>query len=110
METFKKKDIKNMLLAESKDFFVFEKKDLKLKEDTNSYVEPSSSSSTVSSLASDLNNAKAKNPHDSEFVVNASSYDQNNTNDTITLDIQGNNVTDASNNFKKITRNPNVKF
>ena len=109
MKTFKKKDVRNMILSESKDFIVIEKKDLKLKEDTNSYVEPSSSNGGSSSLASDLNNAKAKNPHDTEFVVNANSYDSNNSNDTITLDVQGNNANDASNNFKKMTRNPQVK-
>ena len=53
-----------MILSESKDFVIIEKKNLKLKEDTNSYFEPSSSNSGSSSLASDLNNAKAKNPHD----------------------------------------------
>lgn len=107
MKIFKKKDIRNIVLAESKNYIVIEKKNLKLKEDSNSYVEPSNNN--ISSLSSDLNNAKAKNPHDEEFVINASSYDSDNSNDTVTLDVQGNNATDASRNFQKMTRNPNVK-
>lgn len=109
MRTFSKKQIRNMILAESKDYIVIEKKDLKLKEDTNSnsYVEPSSNS--ISSLSSDLSNAKSKNPHDEEFIVNANSYDSNNSNDTVTLDVHGSNPTDASKNFQKMTKNPNVR-
>lgn len=109
METFTKKDIRKMMLSES--CLVFEKHELKLKEDTNSnsYVEPSSSSNGVSSLTNDLNKAKANNPHDNEFVVDASSYDTNQSNDSVTLDIQGDNANDASKKFQTLSKNPNVR-
>lgn len=111
MKTYSKREINNMILTESMDCVIFEKKELQLREDTNSnsYVEPSSSSNGVSSLTNDLNKAKANNPHDEEFVVNASSYDTNQSNNNITLDITGNNANDASKKFQTLTKNPNVR-
>lgn len=88
---------------------IFLKKDIKLKESSNgnAYVEPSSDS--VSSLSSDLNKAKSNNPTDNTFVLPANSYDNNTNNDTVTLDVTGNSPNEASKNFQKLTKNPNVR-
>ena len=108
MKIFTKKEIKNMVLDESKIYRVFEKKDLKLYEDDgNAYVEPSSDSS--SSLTGDLAKAKSKNPNDDEFIVNANSYDGDSSNNAITLDVVGNSPNDASTNFRKLTKQPGVR-
>ena len=84
------------------------KSDLKLNEDnSNAFVEPSSDS--ISSLSSDLARTKSENPTDDQFIVNANSYDGNSSNNSVTLDVQGDNPTDATKNFQTITRNPAVR-
>lgn len=108
MKIFTKKEIKNMILDESKIYRIYEKKDLKLCEDSgNAYVEPSTDSS--SSLTGDLAKAKSENPNDDEFIVNANSYDGDSSNNAITLDVAGNSPNDASNNFRKLTKQPGVR-
>lgn len=109
MNTFSKKDIKNRILAESDNFYIIEKKNIKLidEDDSNAFVEPSNNNS--SSLASDLYKTKTENPTDDTFIVNANSYDNDTSNNTVTFDIHGNNAADATKNFQQLTRNPQVK-
>jgi hypothetical protein len=105
---FSKKDINNIILKETKGYYILNKSDLKLNEDnSNAYVEPSSDS--ISSLSSDLAKTKSENPTDDQFIVNANSYDGNSSNNSVTLDVQGDNPTDATKNFQTITRNPAVR-
>ena len=105
---FSKKDINNIILKETKGYYILNKSDLKLNEDnSNAFVEPSSDS--ISSLSSDLAKTKSENPTDDQFIVNANSYDGNSSNNSVTLDVQGNNPTDATKNFQTITRNPAVR-
>lgn len=107
-KVFSKKDINNMILKETKGYYILNKKDLKLNEDnSNAFVEPSSDS--ISSLSSDLAKTKSENPTDDQFIVNANSYDGNSSNNSVTLDVQGDNPTDATKNFQTITRNPAVR-
>lgn len=107
-KVFSKKDINNMILKETKGYYILNKKDLKLNEDnSNAFVEPSSDS--ISSLSSDLSRTKSENPTDDQFIVNANSYDGNSSNNSVTLDVQGDNPTDATKNFQTITRNPAVR-
>ena len=78
-KVFSKKDINNMILKETKGYYILNKKDLKLNEDnSNAFVEPSSDS--ISSLSSDLSRTKSENPTDDQFIVNANSYDGNSSN------------------------------
>ncbi len=107
MKIFTKKELNKLILKENKLYKVFEKKELKLYEDGNAYVEPSSDS--YNSLAGDLSKAKSKNPNDKDFIVNANSYDGNPTNNTITLDVNGSNPSDATSNFRKMTNRPEIK-
>lgn len=108
MRSFKKYQIEHMVLNENKNQKVYKKKDVVLKEDnSNAYVEPSSDS--VSTLASDLAKTQSENPTDNQFIVNANSYDSNGSNDTVTLDVTGTTPSDASQNFQKVTRNPDVR-
>jgi hypothetical protein len=105
---FSKKDINNIILKETKGYYILNKSDLKLNEDnSNAFVEPSSDS--ISSLSSDLSKTKSENPTDDQFIVNANSYDGNSSNNSVTLDVQGDNPTDATKNFQTITRNPAVR-
>ncbi len=105
---FSKKDINNIILKETKGYYILNKSDLKLNEDNrNAFVEPSSDS--ISSLSSDLAKTKSENPTDDQFIVNANSYDGNSSNNSVTLDVQGDNPTDATKNFQTITRNPAVR-
>lgn len=107
-KVFSKKDINNIILKETKGYYILNKSDLKLNEDnSNAFVEPSSDS--ISSLSSDLAKTKSENPTDDQFIVNANSYDGNSSNNSVTLDVQGNNPTDATKNFQTITRNPAVR-
>lgn len=107
-KVFSKKDINNIILKETKGYYILNKKDLKLNEDnSNAFVEPSSDS--VSSLSSDLARTKTENPTDDQFIVNANSYDGNSSNNSVTLDVQGDNPVDATKNFQTITRNPAVR-
>ena len=108
MKRYKKREIDNMIVSESRLFKVFEKKDLKLVEDdSNAYVEPSSNG--ISSLASDLSKTKTENPTDDKFIVNMNSYDNNTSNNPITLDVNGNNPSDASKKLQQMTKQPGVK-
>ena len=105
---FSKKDINNIILKETKGYYILNKSDLKLNEEnSNAFVEPSSDS--ISSLSSDLAKTKSENPTDDQFIVNANSYDGNSSNNSVTLDVQGDNPTDATKNFQTITRNPAVR-
>ena len=105
---FSKKDINNIILKETKGYYILNKSDLKLNEDnSNAFVEPSSDS--ISSLSSDLAKTKSENPTDDQFIVNANSYDGNSSNNSVTLDVQGDNPTDATKNFQTMTRNPAVR-
>lgn len=107
-KVFSKKDINNIILKETKGYYILNKSDLKLNEDnSNAYVEPSSDS--ISSLSSDLAKTKSENPTDDQFIVNANSYDGNSSNNSVTLDVQGDNPIDATKNFQTITRNPAVR-
>ena len=108
MRSYTKKEINNMTIVESKLCRVFEKKELKLKEDTNSYVEPSSSSASAANLTNDLSKAKAANPHDEEFVVDASSYDGRSGTQDVTLDIKADNPQDASKKLQHAMKQPGM--
>jgi hypothetical protein len=88
---------------------IFTKKNLRLLEGEYSNAYVNSSSDNVSSLSSDLNKTKAQNPTDDTFVINANSYDGNAKNDTVTLDINSDSPTDASQQFQKLKQNPQVK-
>ena len=108
MRKYTKNEIEKMMVSESRLFKVFEKRDLKLVEDdSNAYVEPSSDG--ISSLASDLSKTKAENPTDDKFIVNMNSYDNNTSNNPITLDVNGNNPSDASKKLQQMTKQPGVK-
>lgn len=108
MKTYKKKDIENMVVKESRLYKIFEKKDLRLVEDEkNAYVEPSSDS--MSSLANDLSKTKTQNPTDNTFVVDMNSYDGNSGNNPVVLDVKGKNPADASKNINKLTQQPSVR-
>lgn len=107
---FSKKDINNLILRETKGYYIVNKKDLKLNEEndnSNAYVEPSSDN--MSSLSSDLTKTKTENPTDDTFIVNANSYDGDSSNNTVNLDVQGNNPQDATKNFQKLTKTPAVR-
>jgi hypothetical protein len=107
---YSKKDINNIILRESKGYFILNKKDMLLKEnnETNSYVEPSANS-TASSLATDIANTQSKNPHDDTFVVDTSHYDSNQSNNSVSLDVSGRNAQDAAKNLQNTMKNPAVK-
>jgi hypothetical protein len=106
---FSKKDINNIILKETKGYYILNKSDLKLNEDTkNSYVEPSSTNSSTS-LASDLAKTKSENPQDDTFIVNTNNYDTNQNNNSVNLDVTGRNAQDAANNLRNTMKNPAVK-
>ena len=107
---FSKKDINNIILKETKGYYILNKSDLKLNEDNNrnSYVEPSSTNSSTS-LASDLAKTKSENPQDDTFVVNTNNYDTNQNNNSVNLDVTGRNAQDAANNLRNTMKNPAVK-
>ena len=106
---FSKKDINNIILKETKGYYILNKKDLKLNENgrDNAYVE--GSGNDMSNMATDLRDAQTNNPTAKEFVVNANSYNGNSSNKSVTLNVQGDNPTDATKNFQQITRNPAVR-
>lgn len=107
---FSKKDINNIILKETKGYYILNKSDLKLNEDNNrnSYVEPSSTNSSTS-LASDLAKTKSENPQDDTFIVNTNNYDTNQNNNSVNLDVTGRNAQDAANNLRNTMKNPAVK-
>lgn len=109
-KVFSKKDINNIILKETKGYYILNKSDLKLNEDNNrnSYVEPSSTNSS-SSLASDLAKTKSENPQDDTFIVNTNNYDTNQNNNSVNLDVTGRNAQDAANNLRNTMKNPAVK-
>jgi hypothetical protein len=108
-KVFSKKDINNIILKETKGYYILNKSDLKLNEDTkNSYVEPSSTNSSTS-LASDLAKTKSENPQDDTFIVNTNNYDTNQNNNSVNLDVTGRNAQDAANNLRNTMKNPAVK-
>ena len=76
-------------------------------ENSNAYVEPSSDS--TASLSNDLNKTKMQNPTDDTFVVNANSYDNNQKNNTVTLDVNADSPNDASQEFQRLRQNPHVR-
>lgn len=88
---------------------ILTKKQMRLLESeySNAYVEPSSDSTT--SLSSDLNKTKTQNPTDDTFIVNANSYDNNQKNNTVTLDVNADSPNDASQEFQKLRQNPHVR-
>lgn len=105
---FSKRDINNMILKETKGYFILNKKDLRLNEDnSNAFVEPSNDN--ISSLSSDLNKTRTENPTDDTFIVNANSYNGDSSDNTVTLDVQGNNVSDATRNYQKTVNSPAIK-
>ena len=107
---FSKKDINNIILKETKGYYILNKSDLKLNEDNNrnSYVEPSSTNSSTS-LANDLAKTKSENPQDDTFIVNTNNYDTNQNNNSVNLDVTGRNAQDAANNLRNTMKNPAVK-
>lgn len=108
MRIFTKNEVDNMIMRENKLYHSFSKKNLILRESNgNAYVEPSSDGQT--SLSNDLSTAQKNNPSDKNFIVNANSYDGDTKNNPITLDIEGDSPTDASNKFQNLTKNPSVR-
>lgn len=111
MKSFTKAQIEKMLVKEDTNKKTYKKKDLVLKEDidnqSNAYVQPSSDS--VTSLATDINRAKAENPTDDTFYANLNSYDGKAANNPVTLDIVEKNPTKASQKIQQTMRNPQVK-
>lgn len=84
------------------------KKYISLKEEGNAYVK--SSTGNQSSLGSDINKAKSKNPMDNDMHVDLQTYDGNKTNDPITIDINADNGADAQKQIKdKLNSNPEMK-
>lgn len=110
METYKKKEIK---LKKNINENVTTYGDIKRKiieslNDRNSYVK--SSNNSMSSLGSDINQSKAKNPTDNNFVVDLSSYDSNPNNDEATIDVTAKNGTDAQRQIQNtLSSNPELK-
>ena len=79
-----------------------------MKEEGNAYVK--SSTGNQSSLGSDINKAKSKNPMDNDMHVDLQTYDGNKTNDPITIDINADNGADAQKQIKdKLNSNPEMK-
>lgn len=109
MKSFTKKQIERMVLSESTSAKIYKVNEIRLREDNerNAYVEPSSDS--MSSLASDIQQTKADNPTDNTFHTNLNSYDGNSTNNTVTLDVVGDNATDAAHKVQQTMRNPSVR-
>lgn len=108
MKSFTKKQIEKMVLLEDSSAKIYKVNEIKLKEnDGNAYVEPSSDS--ASSLASDLQQTAANNPTDNTFHTNLNSYDGNNSNNTVTLDIVGDNASDAAQKMQQTMRQPIVR-
>lgn len=108
MKEFSKKDIKRMVVRENAVYKKYDKRDLVLGEG-NAFVTPTSSDSGSSNLGSDLSKAKSQNPTDKEFVFNTSSYDNNTSNDSITLDISAKTPTDAASKYNNMMKDPKVK-
>lgn len=109
METFFKKNIK---LKENINNTVtlgyIKNKIIEEINNRNTYVQ--SSNNSMSSLGSDLNKSKSDNPMDNNFVVDLSSYDNNNTNDEATLEIDAKNGTDAQRKIQNtLASNPQLK-
>ena len=109
METFLKKNIK---LKENINNIVtlgyIKNKIIEEINNRNTYVQ--SSNNSMSSLGSDLNKSKSDNPMDNNFVVDLSSYDNNNTNDEATLEIDAKNGTDAQRKIQNtLASNPQLK-
>lgn len=110
MKLYSKSDIQQMTLFEGKIYKKYDKSNLILSEDNKSaFVSPTSSNGSATSLSSDLSKSKTNNPGDKEFVFNPSSYDNDDNNDNITLDISASSPSDASAQYNKMLRNPQVK-
>lgn len=109
-----KKNSRYHRLCEHNNFFVVPKGKLRLREDnddSNAYVEPSSSNGTSTSLATDLAKTVAKNPNDDEFIFNTKSYDGNSSTQQPTIDIKAKNATDAATKFRTLKQtNTGVKY
>lgn len=106
--------------------YIFEKRQLKLKEEdinlqsdsvSNSTnprkevsVDPISAKSGSANLATDISKAKSKNPNASTYVFNASSYaDKNKSKQPTNINISANSPTDLSNELNKaMTSDPQI--
>ena len=93
-----------------KAIYVFEKRELKLKEsDNTAYVDPSGDgSATMASVGSEVSKTLADNPTADSVLINSNNFDgnpQDNT-PTITVDATSGNVQKAVQN---VANNPNVK-
>lgn len=115
MKVYKKKDLtlkeeyQKEKVVESMTFGELKQK---IREDisqSNAYVK-SDGNSSLSSLGSDLNKSKTSNPTDNNFVVDLSSYDNNQNNDEATIDIKAKNGTDAQRKIQNtLASNPQLK-
>ena len=110
---YTKQEMRYRRLCENNNFFVVPKGKLKLREDndnSNAYVEPSSSNGSSTSLATDLAKTVAENPQDDEYVFNTKSYDGDSATQVPTIDIKATNPTNAATEYNKlVTQNPEVK-
>ena len=91
-------------------FYIFEKRNLTLKEDdSNAYVEPSSNKSSVSDLSTDISKTMTNNPTDDNFVVDLNHYDNNSNNNPIELSVNAKNAQDASSKIQDTMKNPDIR-
>ena len=104
---FTKKDIKNYILSEGKDFTIFSKKNLILKEDEtkSAFVEPTN----ASSASSDLTKAKTTNPTANEIVANGDAFDNETSNNNTQVEITGSTSQQQVNNAKTYLNSPSGK-
>ena len=92
---------------------IFEKKDLRLKEDYNgsssTYVTSDKAGASTANIASDVNKAHTKNPNEKDFTVNSGDYNGNSSDDNLNIQVNGNNAASMQQNLNKQMANPVVK-
>ena len=98
--SFKKSDIKSANLFENASSVSFMKNELRLNEDNED--------TAYASSMSDLSDA-SHDSHTGDVVINKANTDNNPTTDATTIDVEADNVNDASNKIKMQNNNPNVK-
>lgn len=110
---FLKKEIENMILKETKGFYLFNKKDMILKEEeTNrvAAVQPTTNgNSSTASLNSDLNKAQKDNPNTNDFEVDSGDYDTKQTNDSVRINVNAKNTREATQEIQNLQKNPQLR-
>lgn len=98
--SFKKSDIKSANLFENASSVSFMKNEIRLNEDNED--------TAYASSISDLSDA-SHDSHTGDVVINKANTDNNPTTDATTIDVEADNVNDASNKIKMQNNNPNIQ-